>query len=84
MSYYIHKKLVLCRLTLRSVEGLRDDLVSAGARCRYNKPKVVLSSLMHALTYLTCCRRGRSWNSIERIFDMNSEATPDAIDFLRR
>jgi hypothetical protein len=58
--------------------------VHAGARCRLNKPRVVLSSVSHAIAYLACCHHNRSWASTERMFDSDREATPGAVDFLRR
>lgn len=73
-----------CRLTLAAIEGLRDELVDAGARCRRSKPHVVLSSVWHGCCF-SCCSRHRSWADLQRLFAPESEgATAGARSFLAR
>lgn len=70
-----------CRLTLRSLEHLRDDLVYAGVRCKYSKARVVTGTVCGG----GCCwaRRRKSWAKLEAMFNPEScGATDGARDFL--
>jgi hypothetical protein len=81
-SWVVLTLLWCCRLTLRALERLRDDLVNAGVRCKRSKPHVVLSSVWHGCCF-ACCQSHRTWEDLERSFaPARDEATPGARDFL--
>ena len=46
---YFESKLIACRLTVKSLEMLRDQMVEAGARCLLNKTQVILSTFLHSV-----------------------------------
>lgn len=73
----------LFRLTLQSLEKLRDDLVDAGVRCRYSKAAVILRTIGGPGGLLR--RGGKAWPALEHMFLPSQDAaTEGAQDFLAR
>lgn len=64
-SVVVNKDLVP-RLTLRSLERLRDELVAAGVRCRHSKARVVTGTVCGG--GLCCQRRRKKWQALEAMF----------------
>lgn len=70
----------LRRLTLGSLENLRDEMVVAGVRCNRNKTQIVLSSLMRKLL-----RGGkRSVEAYLRMFAATEASDPESHVILER